>query len=118
MNIIFAGTELDELRDKYTVLELDTFQLPPDGHRATAYALVDNIPINEMVRLEEFIDLHHNLMKNYRQRNWQYCEDAIEHLMSFWNGELRTFYETLFSRIAVLKTQNLGADWDGSIIKS
>lgn len=118
MNIMFGGPEIDELRDKYTVLELDTFQLPPDGRLAIAYAVIENIPITEIHRTEEFRDLHHNLMQNYKKRNWKYCEDAIEHLVSAWNGELRTFYETLSQRISILKTQSLSDAWDGSIVKS
>lgn len=117
MNIIFAGPEVEELRKKYTVLELDTFSMPPDGQHATAYAIVDSIPINEIHRVAEFMDLHHNLMQNYRQRNWKYCEDAMEHLMPCWNGELRSFYETLSIRISILKTQELSPDWDGSLKK-
>lgn len=118
MNIIFAGEELDSLRDKYTVLELDTFRLPPDGHLATAYAVLENIPITEVHRIQEFSDLHHNLMKEYRKRNWKYCEDAIEHLVIAWNGELRSFYETLYQRISLLKTQTLDDQWNGSVDKS
>lgn len=118
MNIIFAGPEVEELREKYTVLELDTFTMPPDGHRATAYALIENISIDQIHRTSEFTDLHHNLMQNYKRQNWKYCEDAIEHLLPFWNGELRTFYEALSTRISVLKTQELGPEWDGTLKKS
>lgn len=118
MNIIFAGPEVDSLREKYTVLELDTFRFPPDDRRETAYALVDNVPINEIHRLQEFSDLHHNLMQNYKKRNWKYCEDAIEHLLPFWNGELQSFYEVMFQRVQDLKSQDLNPDWDGSIVKN
>lgn len=118
MNILFSGPEIEELRTKYTVLELDTFCLPPNGRKATAYAVIDSIPIMEMHRTAEFVDLHQTLMQEYKNRNWKYCEDAIEHLITAWNGEMRSFYETLFSRIEILKTQELGPNWDGTIIKN
>lgn len=118
MNIMFGGPEIDELRTKYTVLELDTFKFPPNGKTATAYAIVENIPLSEIHRIGEFSDLHHNFMQEYKKRNWKYCEDALEHLVLAWNGELRSFYETVQQRIAVLKTQTLGQDWDGTISRS
>lgn len=118
MNIIFGGSDLDELRSKYTVLELDTFRLPPDNQSVTAYAVIETIPINEIHRTTEFTDLHHNLMQEYKNRNWKYCEDAIEYLITAWSGELRTFYEVLSARISMLKDQDLGPEWDGTIIKS
>lgn len=115
MNIIFAGPEVEELRKKYTVLELDTFRMPPDGQCITAYALLENVPINEMHRIAEFADLHRNLIQEYKKRNWRYCEDAIEHLLPCWNGELKSFYEILHQRILLLKTQTLGDDWQGYV---
>lgn len=117
MNIVFAGAELEELRTKYTVLELDTFKFLPSGHLATSYALIDSVPINEIHRISEFSDLHHNLMQNFKKRNWKYCEDAIEHLISAWNGELQSFYENLLERINTLKTNVPDDGWDGSLVK-
>lgn len=115
MNIIFIDDDLESLQKKYTILELDTFLISPKNEKRTAYALIDNIPITEIHRTQEFVDLHKNLMQNYRKKNWRYCEDAIEHLINAWNGDLRTFYESLSERIGLLKSQDLGTDWDGSI---
>jgi hypothetical protein len=85
---------------------------------ATAYAIVEKIPLQEMSTLGQFKDLHHNLMKEYRKRNWEYCEDALKHLQGRWNSEIDTFYGELYERVQTLKTQSLDDNWTGMIIKS
>jgi hypothetical protein len=85
---------------------------------ATAYAVVDQVPLMEMVNIENFKTLHANLMLEYRKRNWKYCEDAIEHLRGKWNGDLDTFYTELYDRLQTLKDQMLSDNWSGTILRS
>jgi hypothetical protein len=118
MNIIFGDNIAELAREKYTVLELDTLVMSGRDQTATAYALVEKIPLEEMATLDQFKDLHHNLLKEYRKRNWKYCEDAIEHLKGRWNAELDTFYNELHERVQTLKTQSLDDNWTGMIVKS
>jgi hypothetical protein len=118
MNIIFGDNVAEQAREKYTVLELDTFQIQGQDQTATAYAILEQIPLQEMGGLAEFVDLHTNLMREYRNRNWKYCEDAIEHLNGKWNGELDTFYSELTDRLELLKTQSLDDSWTGVIVRS
>lgn len=118
MNIIFGDNIAELAREKYTVLELDTLVMSGRDQAATAYAIVEKIPLQEMSTLDQFKDLHHNLMKEYRKRNWEYCEDAIKYLQGRWNTEIDTFYSELYDRIQSLKTQSLPNDWTGAILKS
>jgi len=118
MNIIFGDNVAELAREKYTVLELDTLVMSGPDQTATAYAVVEKIPLQEMATLDRFQDLHHNLMKEYRKRNWKYCEDAIGHLQGRWNTELDTFYTEIYNRIQDLKMQSLPDDWSGYITKS
>ena len=118
MNIIFGDNIAELAREKYTVLELDTIVMTGPDQTATAYAIVEKIPLEEMSTLDRFQDLHSNLMKEYRKRNWKYCEDAIGHLQGRWNTEIDTFYSDLYDRIQSLKTQSLSDNWTGAIIKS
>jgi hypothetical protein len=62
--------------------------------------------------------MHVNLIRNYGQRRWNYCEQAIEQLMGKWGSELDSFYIELAARIANLKTQTLNDTWSGIIEKS
>ena len=116
MNIIFGDSAAQQAREKYIVLELDTFQV--DQQLTTTYALVEKVPLMEMTSLDQFKELHNNLLSEYRKRNWKYCEDAIEHLKGKWNGDLDTFYTVLTERIQDLKTQSLDSTWAGVIVRS
>jgi len=118
MNIIFGDNVAESAREKYTVLELDTFRISGQDQTATAYAILEQIPLEEMGVLAELVDLHKNLMREYNKRNWKYCEDAIDHLIGKWNGELDTFYSELLDRIQTLKTQSLDDSWSGIIVRS
>ena len=113
MNIIFGDNVAELAREKYTVLELDTFLV--DDQTATAYAIVEKIPLLEMTTLPHYQDLHENLMQEYQKRNWKYCEDAIGHLQGRWGTELDSFYSELHQRIQNLKTQSLDDSWTGAI---
>ena len=110
MNIIFGTEMAQQAQDRYTVLELDSFNLLPTTETITAYCLVDTIPVIEMPAVESLKELHHNLLTEYRKRNWGYCEDAISHL----NG----FYTELYQRIQTLKQSDLPPGWTGRIDKT
>ena len=118
MNIIFGVENIPELDEKYVVLELDTFKLPGKSEPMTAYCVVENVPIMTMAQVDSMKNLHHNLMLNYRKKDWKYCGDALEHLMGFWGGEMDTFYEEIQKRISSYKQQDPGETWNGIIDKT
>ena len=116
MNIIFKENSA-EIREKYTVLDLDTFSLS-DGSIHTACCLVENIPITELDKVENLKILHAALIENYAKKNWNSCEQALEHLMGKWGGEVDSFYADLQTRITHLKTQDLDDSWTPVIAKT
>lgn len=118
MYIVYdTDNNLKQLRSKYLVLELDTIEIT-EGKSVTAYAVVDNskIPLQDMGRITEYMDLHANLIKNYRLQNWDYCEQAMGHLMGCFKGEIDSFYEELVIRIAALREATIADGWTGNII--
>jgi hypothetical protein len=117
MNIIFGTEMAQQAQDRYTVLELDTFNLVPTDQVVTAYCLVETVPITEMPAVASLQELHSNLMTEYRKQNWRYCEDAIEHLTGKWGGELNSFYTELYQRIQSLKQKDLTEGWTGRVDK-
>lgn len=94
---IIVGTEAAEkLKENYTVLELETHE--KDGKEITAYCVVDQVPIVELPTLEQYKNLHAEFIKEYRKGNRKFCEDAVEHLMGKFNGELDSSYQVLMRR--------------------
>ena len=66
MNIIFKENS-DAIREKYVVLDLDTFSLP-DGAIHTACCVVENIPIAELAQTDTLKQLHADLIANYAKK--------------------------------------------------
>jgi hypothetical protein len=79
---------------------------------------VENIPLGDFPVVDAYVKVHHDMMQSYRDQNWDYCESAINGLTGKWNGELDTFYQIMFDRVSLLRTQTLEPEWDGTIEKS
>lgn len=101
---------MNGLEEKYTVLDLDTFSLP-DGSLHTACCVVENVPIDELPAVDSLKELHANLIKSYGLKDWNFCEQAIEHLIGKWGKDLDSFYTDLAARIGQLKQLDLPEDW-------
>ena len=115
MNIILDEAQIELMKQKHTVLELDTFRVALDQATVTAWCVVENIPLMEMSLIDNHRRLHQELMENYRKRNWSFCEQAMEHLVGKWNGELDSFYQDIHSRIEKFKVEEPISGWDGII---
>jgi hypothetical protein len=118
MHIIFGKEQADKLSNKYTVLELDTFQFGVTGPVVTAYCAVETIPLEELIQLDQTRKQHADLMINYDLRNWPDCLIAIDQLKGKWRGELDTFYLDLETRIQGFVISEPPADWSPIIVKN
>jgi hypothetical protein len=116
MHIIFGSTA-QEIPNSFTVLELDTFRMVKENRTDTAYCVVEKIPLTELAMLDAYKKIHTDLVQYYRQRQWNYCENAIEGLMGRWNGELDTFYSDLLARVIDFKQNEPPEDWDGTLLR-
>ena len=116
MHIIFGSTA-QEIPNSFTVLELDTFRMVKENRTDTAYCVVEKIPLTEFTTLDAYKKIHADLVRYYKQRQWEYCENAIEGLMGRWNGELDTFYTDLLRRVMGYKENEPPADWDGTLLR-
>lgn len=117
MNIMFGDSLTDEIKSRYTVLQLDTFYFASIEQTRVAYCLIETVPITEMIRIDKNIELHNNLLRNYVLKNWNYCIDAIEHLKGRWNGELDSFYDSILQRVDKLRDTELDDSWTGIIVR-
>jgi hypothetical protein len=116
MNIIF-GDDIKNLPDNYTILELDSFRLPGADDIVKAYCVLENIPLAEFTTLDDYRNAHNELLRQYRARNWEYCQGAIKALTGRWGGELDTFYQSLWDRVESYCNNPPGESWDGVIVK-
>jgi hypothetical protein len=115
MHIILGEQITAELADKYIVLELDSFEIPGRDGTVSAFCLVENVPLPELPQADQFRDLHAQMIRNFRLGNWKFCEDALEHLMGRWNGEVDSFYKDLQHRLTNLQTHTVTEQWTPSI---
>lgn len=112
MNIIFSDSK-EDLPDNYTVLELDQFRVAGSEKVLTAFCVVENIPLGDFPVLDAYVKVHHDLMIQYRLRNWEYCLNAIKGLTGKWNGELDSFYSNLAERVNSYVELPPDETWDG-----
>lgn len=117
MHIIFGNEQATALAEKYTVLELDTFQIGNNSDIVTAYCAVENIPFSELEHLIEMRTLHEHMLINYRLRNWKDCQQAIDQLVSKWGGEVDSFYKELTARITQYLKEEPPLNWTPVIQK-
>ena len=116
MNIILGKSQADLLKDKHLILELDTVTMG-NSTPITAYCVVENVPLEQISKIEPFTKLHTTLMENYRKRQWNYCQDVIEELIGAWGGQLDSFYTDLLNRIIANKENEPDKSWTGIIAK-
>jgi len=116
MHIILGEQNVQQVGDKYVVLELDQFRTTDQNEPISAFCLIENVPIQELPQVDRYRDLHRQLIKNYREANWKFCEDALEHLQGRWNGEVDSFYSVMASRIKEQKQRDQSADWDPVVL--
>ena len=117
MHIILEDDRLTELESKYTLLEVDQIRLHPEQPAIQAWCVLENIPIDELPKIDEFKNLHQKLMQNYNKRDWNFCEQALEHLQGRWGGQMNTFYSEISNRVAKYKENDPGEDWDPALQK-
>jgi hypothetical protein len=104
MQLIFGKENADSLRERYTVLELETVE--KDGVSIDVFCLIpgDKLALTELPQLDSWIKLHNDFLHGYKTQQYNYCRQAIEYLLGKFSGELDTFYNEILSRIDNLDT--------------
>lgn len=97
MQIVFNRVNADQLREKYTVLELETVTVKDQTLEAFCVVPVENIAM-EMATLEYNVSLHEQLVSAIKDNEVDNCINIIPDLMGKFGGELDSFYEIILSR--------------------
>jgi hypothetical protein len=99
MQIVFGREAAEQLREKYTVLELET--VPVQGETLETFCVVpmESIAL-EMAALQQYVQLHEKFVKAIKDNEPNVCVELSEHLMGKFGGELDSFYEIIADRCA------------------
>lgn len=99
MQIIFGKQNAEKLRSKYTVLELETFDV--EGTPLETYCVVssESIPMHELSMVEKNTQIHDEFVDAIKQKNYKLCGELYVHLIGKFGGELDSFYEEIIKRI-------------------
>jgi len=107
MQLIFGRDNAEQLREKYTILDLETVE--KDGHSIEVFCLIpaDKIGLPDLPQLENWIKLHHDFLNGYNSKQYNYCRQCIEHLMGKFGGEVDSFYSIILERIEAEEKKKL-----------
>ena len=97
MQIVFNRVNADQLREKYTVLELEAVTVKDQTLEAFCVVPVEHIAM-EMATLEYNVSLHEQLVSAIKDNEVDNCIKIIPDLMGKFGGELDSFYEIIMSR--------------------
>ena len=99
MQIIFGRENATKLRERYTVLDLETVE--KEGHQLEVFVIIpgDKIGLADLPQLDSWVKLHNDFLNGYHTQQYDYCRQCIEHLMGKFGGEVDTFYEEILKRI-------------------
>ena len=99
MQLIFGRENAEKLREKYTVLDLETVE--KEGHKLEVFFLIsaDKFSICDLPQIDNWVKLHNDFLNGYHTQQYNFCRQCIEHLTGKFGGEVDTFYEEILKRI-------------------
>ena len=102
MFIVHGTEKANQLKDKYTVLELDTIPAVNNGEDITLYTVIDTgqLSLDSMSTLKQYVDLHGHLIDNLHKKAFNYCKEVIDKLKGSFGGQVDSFYDHVLSRIS------------------
>lgn len=99
MELIFNREHAEALREKYTVLELET--VTKDGVTLDVFCVIpaDKLNLGELTQLDHNIKLHNHFIEAMKDQQYHVCRDLHEHLLGKFGGEVDSFYNEILNRI-------------------
>lgn len=99
MQLIFGKENAEKLREKYTVLELETVE--KDGVSLDVFCVIsaEKLGLQDLPQLENWVKLHNDFLHGYKTKQYGFCRQCIEYLTGQFGGEVDSFYEEILRRI-------------------
>jgi hypothetical protein len=99
MQLIFGRENAESLRERYTVLDLEI--LEKDGVSLEVFCLIpgEKIGLGDLPSIDQWVTLHNDFLKGYKEGHYKYCRECIEHLTGKFGGEVDSFYQEILKRI-------------------
>lgn len=98
MQVIFGRDTAEQVRERYTVLELETFHA--NGQVIPAYCVVpaDKIPLEDAQQVEELKTLHQEFIDSFNSKDYETVKTLYKQLQGRWAGELDSFYNAILDK--------------------
>jgi hypothetical protein len=106
MHIVLTQAVADELRKKYTVLELDTMPHPDGPVPAFCVLPVEKIAL-EMSSLGQNVAIHEQLIDAIKNNDCETAKVLSTNLKSKFGGELDSFYDIVIERVDTTSSTQL-----------
>lgn len=99
MQLIFSREAAEQLRERYTVLELETFDV--EGKQLEVFCVVpaEKIALTEITTVDHSTKMHNEFVAALKNKDYKLCRDLYVHVMGRFGGELDSFYEEILKRI-------------------
>jgi hypothetical protein len=98
MEIIFSREVAEGLRERYTVLELETFDV--EGKTLETFCVVPAEKLMmEMGQLTDNVAVHNQLIQSLKENNNDIVVELSQSLKGKFGGELDSFYDILLERL-------------------
>ena len=98
MQIVWDKNVVEQMRSKYTLLELETFEV--HGEPVTTYCVLPpEKAIAELPNMDALLALHQDFLDALKKQDLALCEKFAVALTGHFGGELDTFYEEVIKRL-------------------
>ena len=98
MQVIFGRETAEQVKERYTVLELETFYA--NGQAIPTFCVIpsDKIPLEDIRQVEELKTLHQEFVDSFNSNNYDTVKTLYKQLHGRWTGELDTFYDAILNK--------------------